>query len=48
MKIKASPCLLPIFTSTLLMACKAEILEIDIKSKDVFSAVNGEEEVCRI
>ena len=27
------------------MACKAEILEIDIKSKDVFSAVNGEEEV---
>ena len=43
MKIKT--CLLLIFTSTLLMACKAEILEIDIKSKDVFSAVNGEEEV---
>ena len=43
MKIKA--CLLLIFTSTLLIACKAEILEIDIKSKDVFSAVNGEEEV---
>ena len=43
MKIKA--CLLLIFTSTLLIACKAEILEIDIKSKDVFSAVDGEEEV---
>ena len=43
MKIKT--CLLLILTSTLLMACKAEILEIDIKSKDVFSAVNGEEEV---
>ena len=43
MKIKTF--FLLIFASTFLMACKAEILEIDIKSKDVFSAVNGEEEV---
>ncbi len=43
MKIKTL--LMLIFTSTFLIACKAEILEIDIKSKDVFSAANGEEEV---
>ena len=34
-----------VFSCALLIACKAEILELDIKSKDVFSAVNGEEEV---
>ena len=37
--------LMLIFACSFLIACKAEILELDIKSKDVFSAVNGEEEV---
>ena len=29
-------------TSTLLIACKAEVVELDIKTKDVFAAVDGE------
>jgi hypothetical protein len=34
--------LLIVFTSTLLIACKAEVVELDIKTKDVFAAVGGE------
>lgn len=39
MNIKGT--LLLLISSILLLACKAEILELDIKSKDVFAAVNG-------
>ena len=35
--------LLIALTSTMLIACKAEIVELDIKTKDVFAAVNGED-----
>lgn len=34
--------LLMTLTSTLLIACKAEVVELDIKTKDVFAAVDGE------
>ncbi|MDC1411961.1 hypothetical protein N8370_04455 [Amylibacter sp.] len=34
--------LLIVVTSTLLIACKAEVVELDIKTKDVFAAVDGE------
>jgi hypothetical protein len=34
--------LLLALSSVLLIACKAEIVELDIKSKDVFAAVDGE------
>ena len=34
--------LLIALTSTLLIACKAEVVELDIKTKDVFAAVDGE------
>ncbi|MDB4017184.1 hypothetical protein N9493_04080 [Amylibacter sp.] len=30
-------------TSVLLIACKAEIVELDIKTKDVFAAIDGED-----
>ena len=32
-------------SNILLIACKAEIVELDIKAKDVFAAANGEESV---
>jgi len=35
--------LLIALTGTMLIACKAEIVELDIKTKDVFAAVNGED-----
>ena len=35
--------LLIALTATMLIACKAEIVELDIKTKDVFAAVNGED-----
>ena len=34
--------LLVALSSTLLIACRAEIVELDIKTKDVFAAVDGE------
>ena len=34
--------LLFLISSILLIACKAEIVELDIKAKDVFAAVDGE------
>ena len=34
-----------LISSILLIACKAEIVELDIKSKDVFAAVDGEDGV---
>jgi len=34
--------LLITLTSTLLIACKAEVVELDIKTKNVFAAVDGE------
>ena len=37
--------LLFLISSILLIACKAEIVELDIKAKDVFAAVNGEDGV---
>ena len=37
--------LLFLVSSILLNACKAEIVELDIKAKDVFAAVDGENEV---
>ena len=35
--------LLIALTGTMLIACKAEIVELDVKTKDVFAAVNGED-----
>ena len=37
--------LLFLISSILLVACKAEIVELDIKAKDVFAAVDGEDGV---
>ncbi|EAU52242.1 hypothetical protein OM2255_08811 [alpha proteobacterium HTCC2255] len=37
--------LLFLISSILLIACKAEIVELDIKAKDVFAAVDGEDGV---
>ena len=37
--------LLFLTSSILLIACKAEIVELDIKAKDVFAAANGEDGV---
>ena len=34
-----------LISSILLIACKAEIVELDIKAKDVFAAVDGEDGV---
>ena len=35
--------LLFLISSILLIACKAEIVELDIKAKDVFAVVDGED-----
>ena len=37
--------LLFLISGILLIACKAEIVELDIKAKDVFAAANGEDGV---
>ena len=40
--------LLFLISSILLIACKAEIVELDIKAKDVFAAVDGEDGVIEL
>ena len=39
--------LLFLISNILLIACKAEIVELDIKAKDVFAAVDGEDRVIK-